>query len=202
VFVQADARALPYPDMSFDVVTCCGSTLSLVPEPDRALQEIGRVLRPGGRALIECEHKWNLDLGWILLGALAGDRLRYGVDPRTIATALGRPWRDGLDLEYPLPVAAGVAVRVRLHLFTRAELDGMLARAGLVPLRRWGIHATTNLIPSTVLHRERLGRVTGGVYRALRRVDRALSRLGLSARFANSLVVLAVKERRRSPAPP
>ena len=50
----ADAEALPYPDASFDVVV---STLVLcsVARPGRALEEIGRVLRPGGR-LVFIEH--------------------------------------------------------------------------------------------------------------------------------------------------
>ena len=46
-FEQADARALPFADTSFDVVVF-DSTLSHVPEPERALAEAARVLRPGG----------------------------------------------------------------------------------------------------------------------------------------------------------
>lgn len=44
----ADAQELPFPDGSFDVVTC-NHTLYHVPDRDRALAEIDRVLRPGGR---------------------------------------------------------------------------------------------------------------------------------------------------------
>ena len=44
----ADARELPFPDASFDVVTC-NHTLYHVGDRERALAEIGRVLRPGGR---------------------------------------------------------------------------------------------------------------------------------------------------------
>jgi ubiquinone/menaquinone biosynthesis C-methylase UbiE len=47
-FVQADARELPFADASFDVAVF-DSTLSHVPEPERALAEAFRVLRPGGR---------------------------------------------------------------------------------------------------------------------------------------------------------
>lgn len=42
----ADAEQLPYPDGSFDVVTCAGS-LSYV-DLERFLDEITRILRPGG----------------------------------------------------------------------------------------------------------------------------------------------------------
>jgi ubiquinone/menaquinone biosynthesis C-methylase UbiE len=46
-FEQADARALPFADEAFDVAVF-DSTLSHVPEPERALAEVFRVLRPGG----------------------------------------------------------------------------------------------------------------------------------------------------------
>jgi arsenite methyltransferase len=47
-FEQADARSLPFADESFDVAVF-DSTLSHVPEPERALVEAFRVLRANGR---------------------------------------------------------------------------------------------------------------------------------------------------------
>jgi ubiquinone/menaquinone biosynthesis C-methylase UbiE len=48
---EGDAHAMPYPDASFDTVVC---TLSLcaIGDPDRAVSEMTRVLRPGGRLLL------------------------------------------------------------------------------------------------------------------------------------------------------
>ncbi len=46
-FQEADGRALPFEDATFDVVVF-DSTLSHVPESERALAEATRVLRPGG----------------------------------------------------------------------------------------------------------------------------------------------------------
>lgn len=47
-FEQADAQALPYPDASFDFVMA-HYMLYHVPDRPRALAEIARVLKPGGR---------------------------------------------------------------------------------------------------------------------------------------------------------
>jgi ubiquinone/menaquinone biosynthesis C-methylase UbiE len=50
-FREADAHALPFPDDSFDSVVCTFS-LCAIPDDRRALSEMTRVLRPGGRLLL------------------------------------------------------------------------------------------------------------------------------------------------------
>jgi SAM-dependent methyltransferase len=45
----ADAEALPFPDQSFDVVTCRFGVM-FFPSPGQALREVRRVLKRGGRA--------------------------------------------------------------------------------------------------------------------------------------------------------
>lgn len=51
--VSASAEALPFPDESFDAAVAA-FVLCTIPDPDRALAEIRRVLRPDGRlALLE-----------------------------------------------------------------------------------------------------------------------------------------------------
>lgn len=57
--VQASAEALPFPDASFDTVTLT-LVLCTTPHPDRALEEIERVLRPAGRFLF-LEHVRSQD---------------------------------------------------------------------------------------------------------------------------------------------
>ncbi len=51
VFVQGDAMHLPVRDASVDVVTCTES-FHWYPDQERALAEMRRVLRPGGRLLV------------------------------------------------------------------------------------------------------------------------------------------------------
>jgi SAM-dependent methyltransferase len=180
----ASVEALPYRGESFDALACCGSTLSFVDDPPAALREFARVLRPGGRLLLEVEHRPSLDLLWMLASALAGDALGYGVSSREAWRCLARRG-DGGTVTYP-----GYG---SLRLFRRRELDAMLARAGLRPVRRWGIHWITNLIPSTVLHRAELSSTTAAVYARLRTIDARLAGSAGATRVANSLVVLAEK---------
>jgi SAM-dependent methyltransferase len=186
--VQGDVETLPWRDETVDLVVSCGSTLSFVSHPDRAIAEIARVLRPGGRVLLEVEHRWSLDLVWRLASSAVGDPLGYEATPREAWQAFGQPIREGVWMDYP-----GYP---RLRLFTRQELDRLLGGAGLVRVRAWGLHGVTNVIPSTVLHRPRLGRVAGALFRRLRALDAALAATRAGRVLANSLVVLAAKRDR------
>jgi len=180
-FACATVEALPYADGVFDDIVCCGSTLSFVDDPGRALTEMGRVLRPGGRLFLECEHRPSLDLGWTLLSALTGDALRYHTPLREAWRALVA--RRSVRLPYP-----GYGL---LNLFTTRDLHAMLKSAGLVPRREWGIHSITNVLPSTVLHRTALSPALAAIYRALGRLDTALAPTRAGRALANSLVILA-----------
>ena len=180
-FALASVETLPYPDGRFDAIVCCGSTLSFVDDPARALAELGRVLRPGGRLLLDCEHRPSLDLAWTLASALTGDALGYGVKA-------GDAWRAitaGRSLRLPYPGYGP------LWLFSRRELAAMLAAAGLTSVRTWGLHNVTNLLPSTLLHRPRLSRTLAAAFRALRHLDARVIGTAPALAFANNLVVLA-----------
>ncbi|MCA9879943.1 MAG: methyltransferase domain-containing protein [Thermomicrobiales bacterium] len=50
-YVAGDAEALPFPDASFDIVTCRYAAHHF-PHPAQAAREWARVLRPGGRLLL------------------------------------------------------------------------------------------------------------------------------------------------------
>ncbi|WP_033342538.1 class I SAM-dependent methyltransferase [Catenuloplanes japonicus] len=53
---QGDAAAMPFPDASFDLIICQAAFKNFL-RPVEALNEMHRVLRPGGVALIEDLHR-------------------------------------------------------------------------------------------------------------------------------------------------
>jgi ubiquinone/menaquinone biosynthesis C-methylase UbiE len=60
-FVEGLATGLPLPDASVDVVWC-ERVLQHVPDPQAALVEMARVLRPGGRALLlDSDHESRVE---------------------------------------------------------------------------------------------------------------------------------------------
>ena len=59
LYAAARAEHLPFRDASFALVTIV-TVLAFVPEPARALGEIARVLKPGGRLVVGDLGKWSL----------------------------------------------------------------------------------------------------------------------------------------------
>ena len=54
----ARSQNLPYADQTFDIVICI-TVLTFISDPDVAIREMARVLRPGGRLLIGDLGKWS-----------------------------------------------------------------------------------------------------------------------------------------------
>lgn len=117
-FLVGDMTALPLPPASVDVVTT-GYGLRNVPDLDRALAEIGRVLRPGGRFL-SLDFERPEHAGWrrayfaylTVVGSTVGTLLHGDPDTyRYIPASLAR-----------YPGAAAVADRLRAHGFASAEV--------------------------------------------------------------------------------
>jgi SAM-dependent methyltransferase len=66
-FVQADYRSLPHTDESFDLALNLFSSLGYLGDEEdaKALAELRRVLRPGGKLLIETMHRDALVKRWV-----------------------------------------------------------------------------------------------------------------------------------------
>ena len=121
-YAQLDAEALPFPDGCFDCVTI-GFGLRNVTHKERALGEMHRVLRPGGRALVlEFSHPTAAPL------RAAYDLYSFQVLPR-----LGRLVADD-EASYRY-----LAESIRVHP-DQQTLKGMMEAAGF---ERCDVHNLT-----------------------------------------------------------
>ena len=105
-FVQAWADGLPFADASFDAALCKGS-LDHFDQPERAIAEMARVVRPGGRVVLAIANFES-----------AACRLARGID-RVRHAWLGAPVQPGRRM-YDVPS----------DHFTRYDLALMREQAG------------------------------------------------------------------------
>jgi SAM-dependent methyltransferase len=125
-FVVGDVAALPFRDASFDLVV---STLSMHHWADltAGLAEIGRVLRPGGRALV-----WDLRPGLVPLHRHVPDPLEHtdGDQLRVVNAAPWRwPWRFRLTQRIELLRPRGPSPAV-IGRRVSATVSGVHQRSG------------------------------------------------------------------------
>jgi ubiquinone/menaquinone biosynthesis C-methylase UbiE len=78
-FACMDAEQLTVPDASFDVVLCALG-LMYMPDPEKALREMRRVLRPGGR-LVSVVWGERSRCGWSAVFEVVDDEVRSEVCP-------------------------------------------------------------------------------------------------------------------------
>jgi SAM-dependent methyltransferase len=115
--LRADIRELPFPADSFDVVYTMG-TIEHIDEYRQAIQEVHRVLRPGGQAIIGVPDKWNVFLRPLMVWVLdAFGQYLYAPEKSFSAAELRR------DVE-----STGLRVTERTGILT---LPGFLRMADL-----------------------------------------------------------------------
>ena len=91
-FQVADAENLDFPDESFDVVYSHG-VLHHTPDIDAAVQEIRRVLKPGGRAIVMLYHRgsYNYRIGIRVLRRAGAGLLKTDTGIKVINVLTGEP---------------------------------------------------------------------------------------------------------------
>jgi SAM-dependent methyltransferase len=78
-FLRMDAETLALPDASFDVALCAFG-LMYMPDPERALREMRRVLRPGGRIALAVWGE-RANCGWAALFPIVDAEVESKVCP-------------------------------------------------------------------------------------------------------------------------
>jgi SAM-dependent methyltransferase len=136
-FHRADYRQLPFPDASFDAALNLFTSLGYLGDDadTRVLAEIGRVLRPGGRLVIELSHRDRLIAGfheqdWRLLGEGRLLLERRTFDPEAGVAQSTQTLIDG--------TGARESRTFSVRCYTATELLRMLASAGFGECKCYG----------------------------------------------------------------
>lgn len=79
-WMKQDIQALTFPAHSFDTIISC-ETIEHVPHPHKALKELNRVLKPGGKLILTCPNYFNLFGIWVLYRKLIGEPYTEGGQP-------------------------------------------------------------------------------------------------------------------------
>jgi len=80
VWKQEDAQRLSFNANTFDTIISC-ETIEHLPEPRKALAEMHRVLKPGGRFILTCPNYFNLFGIWCLYRKIIGKPYTEGGQP-------------------------------------------------------------------------------------------------------------------------
>jgi ubiquinone/menaquinone biosynthesis C-methylase UbiE len=189
-FLHNDIRELPLASATFDAVYSLGSVLSHLEDPLPALHEMHRVLKNGGRVILEFENLYNLDLLYMALDAILCRSRAYGLDLR----ALGRALRARTELRFQVPIKIDDGRTATLQFFksTSAHRRSWLSTSRLIPARTYGLHVTTQIVPPRIqaYHSHRL--LQRAVSELARIDDLSWLRPELN-RFSNTVVVVAEK---------
>jgi SAM-dependent methyltransferase len=130
VYLSGDACALPFPARAFDLVVSIG-VLQALGAPDRALREMGRVLRPGGTLVVEA---LNSHAAPAVMRGLWRALRRAPLRVRAYSSGTVRDWL----------AAAGLVVRHRAALFLSPRRF-----QGITNLFDWpGFATVTTLCPA------------------------------------------------------
>ena len=130
-FERADAEALPFVDATFDAAVC-GLGLVYVPDPVRALGEMRRVLKPGGRAAVAV---WGArrNCGWAEIFPITDARVASEVCPMFFQLGTGDMLARAFEAAGFTDIRAA-RLRTTLRYASAEDALGAVFRGGPVAL--------------------------------------------------------------------
>jgi len=113
---EGDATALPFVDGSFDIVVC-RSSLHHFPDPARAIAEMARVCKPGGRVVVSDMIAPSAEV------RDAFDELHRYIDPSHVHALLEHEVAELLETVGPLTYGDTTSTTLPLDLFVTSAAD-------------------------------------------------------------------------------
>ncbi|CAM6118721.1 unnamed protein product [Calypogeia fissa] len=159
-FTVGDARQIPVSDGQFDIVIVMGNSFGYLESDEQHvafLQEVSRVLKPGGRFLIDLPkaewlrsnystHGWE----WIPGGPIESkstDRRMLACRERELAP--GGKWLASREIVVDLDKGVCNDLFYRIRLYDLDEMNVMLEQCGMTLLSKDGNELTGNNQPHT-----------------------------------------------------
>jgi ubiquinone/menaquinone biosynthesis C-methylase UbiE len=193
-FIVADAVMLPFRSESFGLINCSGSTLNFVEDYSAALEEMCRVLMPGGVLFLEVENRFNLDLLWALIDSLTGGRVGYDQTLKESWYNFSAPISSHVKIEYPLTEHSGTTY-LPMRLFSLKRLCAEIANFNMSVEAVHSIHSITNLLPSTLLDSPSPSSIVTRAATALAAIESTIGSWPIIRQLGCSAVLVAVKKR-------
>ncbi len=94
-FVWQDASQLPFPDNTFDAVTCL-EALEFMPDADQVLREIIRVLQPGG--ILMTTNRIGKEARWLPGRTYSSETFEENLKDLSLEMVRTQPWQEDYDL--------------------------------------------------------------------------------------------------------
>jgi ubiquinone/menaquinone biosynthesis C-methylase UbiE len=98
-FIWQDASELPFPDNTFETVTCL-EALEFMPDTDRVLTEMTRVLRPGG--ILLTTNRIGKDAKWLPGRVQSQEDFEAKLKSLSLEMINTRPWQEDYDLVWAM----------------------------------------------------------------------------------------------------
>ena len=170
-FLSADVNDFNFEENKYDVIVCCGSVLSFIDDYDIIIKKMAGALTENGAIFLEIEQKRNMDLIWPIVDNLAGGKFGYEQRWGEVLRNLFSPRGKSIKIDYPFELQDGNEVVLPMWLFSVNELALLFHKSNLHIKDRMGIHWATNILPSTLLHKDDHGFFTRKVLEKLMLLD-------------------------------
>jgi len=191
-FFSASALNIPYDDNSFDIVSCCGSTISSIEDYKKALSEMSRVLKKKGKLVLETENKYNLDLFWPFIDLLFLRKLGYEQSLKESFSNLFRSRKNHIKIDFPLSLH-NEEINIPIWLFSLNKLKKELKELSIDICEVKAIHNITNLIPSVLLDNPNPGRLLKIIFSVLTKFEFLFGELPFFKKIGCSIVIIGEK---------